>query len=83
MIKRNLAEDGIMTVVLQIQDVTKSPVTKTQFISLQKLNDRMSLVSPEKFVQIATNAGFSKLQEEIITLESGKKFYTGIFKNIQ
>lgn len=81
MIRKSLVHNGIMTVILQITDNKHSPVTKTKFESLQKLCNQMRLISPESFVLMAGNAGFSKLEEDLITLESGKSFYKGIFKN--
>ncbi len=81
MIRKSLANNGILTAILQIQDNKQSPVTKTKFESLQKLENQMRLVNPDSFAGMAGNAGFVMLEEELITLETGKSFYKGIFKN--
>lgn len=83
MIRNSLNRNGIMTVLLQVPDNKKGPVTKTKFESLQKLNGLMNLVNPEIFTPMANDAGFTRIEDELIKLETGKSFYRGIFKNIE
>jgi len=79
-IKNALKPDGCMSVVLQQPCSEKDPVTKTSFKNLEKLRDLMHLIDSADFRELAINEGFDVFSEKNIVLDTGKKFYSGIFK---
>lgn len=79
-IKSAVSHNGWMTVVLQQSSPKSAPVTKTSYKSLENLTGFMNLIESVEFVKMAADAGFHIQKEYEIVLESGKKFYVGIFK---
>lgn len=79
-IRSAVNHDGWMTVVLQQPSPNEAPITKTIFKSLGNLSGFMRLIESVEFVKMAAEAGFQVEKEHEIVLESGKKFYVGIFK---
>lgn len=72
--------DGIMITVLQLP-AKGSSVTDTPYTSLKSLNPIMKLVDPKQFKLIAADFGLMAIKENMITLETGKSFYIGAYKN--
>ena len=77
---KHLAPDGSLSVVLQLPSENHAMVSKTNFKSLESLNSIIKLVNPNEFKKIATELGLFEHGSEIITLESGKSFYFGVYK---
>lgn len=79
-IRKSLKPGGWMSVVLQQPCTENDPVTKTSFKSLEKLGDFMHLIPSADFRASALKVGFEVFTEKDIVLNSGKRFYSGIFK---
>lgn len=79
-IRKALKPGGWMSVVLQQPCTENDPVTKTSFKSLEKLRDFMHLIPSSDFRELASNVGFKVLIEKDIVLNTGKNFYSAIFK---
>jgi ubiquinone/menaquinone biosynthesis C-methylase UbiE len=79
-IKNALKPGGWMSVVLQQPGTENNPVTKTSFKSLEKLGNFMHLIPSGDFREMAVKVGFEVFSEKDIVLDTGKKFYSGIFK---
>jgi len=79
-IRDNLVPKGMLVAVLQLPDKSSSPVTKTEFRSLGKLQPIMKLVEPERFTQLCSKNGFDLEKERIIPLKQGKAFFVGYYR---
>jgi SAM-dependent methyltransferase len=74
-----LKETGVMSVVLQLPGNNLPPVSQTPYKSLEKLAPIMKLIDRETFTDLAFRSGLNEQRGEIITLQSGKEFFFGIF----
>lgn len=75
-----LAQDGAMSVVLQIEHPRHGAVTKTRFDSLRSLESVMRLVPPESFEKAAGAAGFGAIESEERVLRNDKRLYVGLLR---
>lgn len=75
-----LAPGGILSVLLQLPDNSSSPVSKTKYESLKKLNPLINLVPPERLSIIASKNNLNILEEKTISADSGKQFWYAEFK---
>jgi SAM-dependent methyltransferase len=79
-ISRWLRADGILSVVLQIENETVKPVSETPYQSLKKLEPFMKLIDPAWFVVRAEIFGLNEESRREIKLPGGKEFIEIIFK---
>jgi len=78
-IENGLCEKGILLSVLQLPSPYPGKVSESKYESLKTLEPIMKLVTPVQFTKIATNSGLRELETKIVTLESGKPFFIGIY----
>jgi ubiquinone/menaquinone biosynthesis C-methylase UbiE len=78
-LRRWLARDGWMSVVLQMPDPASPLVTDTAYKSLRRLEGFMRLLDPEDLNMIAAANGLNIQESRTCRLLSGKKFYTALY----
>lgn len=74
-----LEREGVLVVVLQLQDKHLKKVSETPYSSLKQLDPIMHLVSDHDFKLMAEKSGLKELEGKKVTLESGKIFYIGAY----
>lgn len=74
-----LKKEGVLVVVLQLQDKYIKQVSETPYSSLNQLNSIMHLVSYQDFKLISEESGLNELEGIKVTLVSGKAFYIGAY----
>lgn len=77
-----LEKEGIVVVVLQLQDKYKMNVSETPYSSLTLLEPIMNLISGQEIKQMAKESGLTELKGESVTLDSGKTFYIGVYAKV-
>ncbi len=75
-----LDENGIMVVVLQLNEKNTKKVSDTPYTSLKLLDSIMTLVHEQDFKLMATECGMLEIEGKKITLKSDKPFYVGAYK---
>ncbi len=75
-----LEENGVMVVILQLEDTQVKKISNTSYSSLKQLDKIMNLISIPDFKLMARENKLKEFECEIITLESGKRFYVGAYK---
>lgn len=75
-----LGANGVLIAVLQLP-APGSSVTKTPYTSLESLNSIIELIDPKQFRKIAAAVGLTAVEENMVTLETGKSFYVGAYRN--
>lgn len=76
----SLNESGKLAVVIQLESKELESITPTGFDSLNSISSIMKHLEPESLKGQAREAGFTKVLEEIVTLESGKRFVQFLFE---
>jgi len=79
-IRNWLLPDGLLTVVLQTPDQSVARVTPSPFGSLAALGSSMHLQGTEDFRSAATEAGFIEAATEVVTLPTGKRFFSARYR---
>jgi ubiquinone/menaquinone biosynthesis C-methylase UbiE len=79
-IARWLIPGGILAVVLQMPHDSGANVSETDFESVKLLEPAIHLVDPQLFGRLARERGFSELGAVEEALESGKKFFIGVYR---
>jgi len=77
---RWLKPRGIFAVVLQLPGGTPGKVSETGFTSLKALEPVINLVHPEYLGRLVRSGGFSRVRSKRMKLESGKKFFAGVYR---
>jgi ubiquinone/menaquinone biosynthesis C-methylase UbiE len=78
-----LKDDGVLSVLLQLPSESHSIVSKTDYKSLESLGSIVKLVDVDLFKNLITQIGLKENSNRIITLESGKCFYHGMYERIK
>ncbi len=81
-IYKALKPQGRLAVVLQMPNRGLSAVSHTPYKSLEKLAPTMHLFEHAQFTVLANQADFYETRGEIITLPSGKVFFSAIFHKL-
>ena len=79
-LKRNSRPNARLTTVVQLAHSTLTPVSRSPYRSLGRLESIMKLVAPEKLRDAAAQVGFAHDDSEILTLASGKQFCVQNFR---
>jgi hypothetical protein len=79
-LKRICAADGTLAAILQLPRVNQPSVSSSPYVSLQKLGPVMRLVPPSELIRCAVAAGFVAEDGAVITLSSGKSFWSQTFR---
>jgi len=74
--------DGVMVSILQLPAKHLKRVSETPYTSLNNLNSKMELISPQTFKSMANGAGLQEIEAKTVTLESGKPFYIGTYERV-
>ncbi|MFM2478519.1 class I SAM-dependent methyltransferase [Celerinatantimonas sp. MCCC 1A17872] len=74
-----LTPDGVLVVVLQLEQPQKEKISQTNYSSLNRLESIMRLITANEFKQFAKINGLHEIKGNICTLKSGKKFYVGAY----
>jgi SAM-dependent methyltransferase len=77
---RWLRPGGILAAVLQLPSEMHGKVSDTGFSSLKALEPVIRLVDPGELGSLARRHGFSEVRSERVALESGKEFFTGVYR---
>ncbi|MFA7229480.1 MAG: class I SAM-dependent methyltransferase [Melioribacteraceae bacterium] len=77
---RWLRTDGKLSVILQLPGKGSSPVSESPFQSVKILSDVINLIEPGKLKESAAEMNLKCINEELITLSTGKQFQKMIFK---
>ena len=77
---RWLKPAGLFYAVLQMPGAVGANVSATVFESLKMLEPVITLVAPDDLEIVARRRGFIRIASENATLESGKNFYTGVYR---
>lgn len=77
---RWLVAGGILGVVLQLPSETCGKVSETGYTSVRCLEPIINLVEPGTLRRLAARHGFSEVGSSIETLESGKRFFVGVYR---
>jgi ubiquinone/menaquinone biosynthesis C-methylase UbiE len=75
-----LRPGGCLSVVLQLASPAHDKVTDSGFESVKRLEAVMHLIEPDELGRIAGKAGLRGTSSRIDTLESGKRFYVGLYE---
>lgn len=78
-IRKWLARNGILSVVLQQSDKHLPAITNTRYTSVKSLSSYMKLVAPQDFKKLAQKSGFTSRMEKSELLQSGKSFYVAYY----
>ena len=70
-----LKDEGMLSVVLQMESETHPAVSKTKYKSLEKLSTILHPLTPEVFLQKAEETGLNPIRQKRFQLASGKEFY--------
>jgi trans-aconitate methyltransferase len=81
-IYKALKPQGRLAVVLQMPNRGLSSVSHTPYKSLEKLAPSMHLFERDHFTVLANQADLHETKGEIITLPSGKAFFSAIFHKL-
>jgi SAM-dependent methyltransferase len=79
-IRRWLADEGVCSVVTQEPDARISSVSKTAYVSLQVLADRMALRSADEVIEIAEHCRLHLLDRRSVSLPGGKTLVHSSFE---
>jgi len=77
---RWLKADGVLAVVLQLPSEACGKVSETVYTSVRCLEPAINLIEPEKLRKLAARNGFSEIRAAFETLESGKRFFIGVYR---
>lgn len=75
-----LRKNGKLSVLLQLPHENSPEVSKTDFKSIKYLSGFIKLVPTEEFNEIAVACGLLGESENLFTLDSGKTFWSGVYK---
>jgi SAM-dependent methyltransferase len=74
-----LKPDGVLCTVVQLPSTRVPEITPSNFFSLNQLSTIMRLVSPEQLCDLANGNGLREVDNQTVTLSSGKQFYMQVF----
>lgn len=77
-----VAEDGALSVVLQLPSSIESGVSNGGYSSIQKLKSHFSFVDPVSFRKSLEDRAFALIHETRRSLAAGKAFWMGIFVRV-
>ena len=75
-----LREDAIFQVVLQRPSHNLPEISETKYVSLKTLKSIVKLVDIEQFCRECQQCNLLEVERRMVTLDSGKSFYVGMFK---
>ena len=78
-----VAPDGKLSVVLQLPDGERQPVTPTPYASMQHLGRGFSLIDVSAFRQLLEERRFRLLADERLSLPTGKVLWLGVFASTE
>ncbi len=78
-----VANDGFLSVVLQLPSETEQNVSPSEFLTIQNLKPHFSLINPQWFQQTLEQRNFRLKEQLQHPLTAGKELWMGIFARSQ